>query len=110
MCGVVKSNFDRNVYRNICGNKPLKVTLRGLEIMNDDPSEVHVLYAKCVLEDSTLQDVADMVAKHFGDSGMSLVKNSPCFCVRILNDYSLCRLRKEHERRAGEASCNSRQH
>ncbi|CAG7716839.1 unnamed protein product [Allacma fusca] len=55
----------------LTGKKPHKVRLQGLEIMNDDPSEVDVLYAKCVLDDDTLQSVANHVANRLVASGYS---------------------------------------
>jgi 2'-5' RNA ligase len=45
------------------------VRLRGLEIMNDDPTQVDVLYAKCQSENRQLQDIADLVASSFAESG-----------------------------------------
>lgn len=41
--------------------------LRGLEIMNDDPSSVNVLYAK--VESEALQKIADGIYKQFIKSG-----------------------------------------
>jgi hypothetical protein len=35
-----------NLHRPILRGEPLHVQLHGLEYMNDDPSEVDVLYAK----------------------------------------------------------------
>jgi activating signal cointegrator complex subunit 1 len=54
---------------NITNKKSHRVQLRGLEIMNDDPSEADVLYAKCVLDDDTLQKVANLVANRLISSG-----------------------------------------
>lgn len=58
-----KSDFRsiKNTYGSI------KVNVRGIEIMNDDPSSVRVLYAK--IESESLQSLADGVLRQFVHSG-----------------------------------------
>jgi len=52
----------------------LKIRLKGLECMNDDPSAVNVLYAKCDKQSDDLnciQQIADMIALKYAESGFS---------------------------------------
>ncbi|GAV04397.1 hypothetical protein RvY_14681 [Ramazzottius varieornatus] len=44
---------------------PLRCRLRGLEIMNDDPAEVDVLYAKVVDPTDRLQTIADQIYENY---------------------------------------------
>lgn len=45
------------------------VSVRGVEIMNDDPSSVRILYAK--VQSDALQEIADAIVKRFIDAGLS---------------------------------------
>lgn len=47
---------------------PLRCRLQGLEIMNDDPSEVDVLYAKVVDASDRFQAIADQVYEYYMNS------------------------------------------
>lgn len=51
---------------------PIKMRMRGLEYMNDDPTAVNVLYGKVISTDNknTLQKVADAVFKRFDKTGL----------------------------------------
>lgn len=56
--------------------KPLKVNVRGLEYMNDDPGSVDVLYARIKQvseenESNNLQKIADKLMKKFVDAGLA---------------------------------------
>lgn len=42
--------------------------IRGVDYMNDDPSEVNVLYGK--VESDTLQKIADEISEYFIFQGM----------------------------------------
>lgn len=48
----------------------MKIRVRGLECMNDDPSEVSVLYAKVFSKNDVLQQLADKVTHYFNKSGI----------------------------------------
>ncbi len=52
----------------------LQICLKGLEIMNDDPTQVDVMYAKCEAVDgtnaSTVQQIADAIAHKFAEKGL----------------------------------------
>ena len=47
----------------------LRFRLQGLEIMNDDPTQVDILYAQCYAQDDTIQKLADHVCDAFLNSG-----------------------------------------
>lgn len=49
--------------------KELTVNIKGLEIMNDDPSEVDIIYGQ-VLDSSVLQTAADKIVAIFSDTGL----------------------------------------
>uniref|UniRef100_A0A2R5L904 Putative activating signal cointegrator 1 complex subunit n=1 Tax=Ornithodoros turicata TaxID=34597 RepID=A0A2R5L904_9ACAR len=64
-------------------DEPLRVRVQGLEYMNDDPSQVDVLYAKAVSystkdghPNNRLQQFADEVAQRFLDAGLMLQPQS----------------------------------
>uniref|UniRef100_A0A023GMH3 Activating signal cointegrator 1 complex subunit n=1 Tax=Amblyomma triste TaxID=251400 RepID=A0A023GMH3_AMBTT len=71
----------KDLVTSILEDAPLMVRVHGLEIMNDDVSEVDVLYAKVSSynkdgparsEKCKLQQLADAVARRFLDSGLML--------------------------------------
>lgn len=51
----------------------LKIVLEGLEIMNDDPSDVHVLYGKVKVNlpkyNSSFQKMADYIVTQYSKKG-----------------------------------------
>uniref|UniRef100_A0A131XCT9 Putative activating signal cointegrator 1 complex subunit n=1 Tax=Hyalomma excavatum TaxID=257692 RepID=A0A131XCT9_9ACAR len=84
-CSMAQRVLDgcRDLVRSILKDEPLMVRVHGLEIMNDDESEVDVLYAKVSSscnndgpsrspEKCRLQQLADAVAQRFLDSGFML--------------------------------------
>jgi activating signal cointegrator complex subunit 1 len=48
-----------------------KIHLKGIEIMNDDPSQADVLYAKCNLNSQTIQQIADLLNEKFEETGLA---------------------------------------
>lgn len=48
---------------------PFSIIIKGLEIMNDDPSSTRVLYAR--VESPELQEFANKVLKHFEPTGLA---------------------------------------
>ncbi|EZA56279.1 activating signal cointegrator 1 complex subunit 1 isoform X2 [Ooceraea biroi] len=50
-------------------SEPLKIQLRGVECMNDDPTEVKVLFAK-ISQNDKLQKLVDETVNHFVDFGL----------------------------------------
>ena len=69
-CDVMKEFAPRIPYI-LCG-KPLRGSLRNLEIMNDDPESVNVLYAELLLLDESdrLQNLADQCLEFFVEKGL----------------------------------------
>jgi hypothetical protein len=55
--------------RPIVKNEAIAVQVRGIEIMNDDPTRVRVLYAKVGSADNILQKLADEVTAYFKRGG-----------------------------------------
>ena len=45
--------------------------MRGIDFMNDDPSEVSILYGKvtCIDNDNFLQDMSDGIVNFFSKTG-----------------------------------------
>lgn len=59
------STFFFRPIRNDC--KQIQARIRGIEIMNDDPSRVRVLYGK--IESDAFQRIGDRILKRFIDAG-----------------------------------------
>jgi len=66
-----------SVIRPILGTEPLQIKIQGLEIMNDDPAEVDVIYAKIQSEDvsgnnddDALQKISDGLVQKFVAAGL----------------------------------------
>ncbi|CAG9767369.1 unnamed protein product [Ceutorhynchus assimilis] len=52
--------------------KPQKAIIQGLEIMNDDPSNVNVLYAEVKIQNpEKLQTMCDTIANYFNKAGLA---------------------------------------
>lgn len=70
------SDFLSECYQELVSkhlqNRPLVVELKGVECMNDDPSEVDVLYAKVTTKDGSdrLQKLADGLVEKFVAHGL----------------------------------------
>lgn len=60
------------------------IEFRGLDIMNDDPSEVKVLYIQAHDESGCLQKMSDDIADYFVDRG-----KIHCICHQ-LNSIMMC--------------------
>lgn len=54
----------------IIEEEPLLMKLEGIDYMNDDPSQVNVLYGQCVDVSGRLQRLADSVVDHFEARGL----------------------------------------
>jgi len=57
----------KEIIEPLVGGEGLRISMRGLEYMNDDPSEVDVLYAQINMADGSdkLHSVADRIVDHF---------------------------------------------
>ncbi|KAM7295498.1 putative activating signal cointegrator 1 complex subunit [Ixodes scapularis] len=79
-CSEAKKVLDScgDIVKEILGGQSLYVRVSGLEFMNDDATEVDVLYAKVTTFDSNsrpndkLQQLVDQVARRFAQSGLML--------------------------------------
>lgn len=72
----ILASCQKEFVNDLTNNKELKVSLKGLEYMNDDPSEVDVLYAKInPVDDSrqppSIQQLADKLMSRFVDAGLA---------------------------------------
>lgn len=72
---VLRRCYDDLISAYFSKNKKLEVVLQGLEIMNDDPSEVNVLYGSVHVADRSqrekLQEIADKIAEYYYRSGLA---------------------------------------
>ncbi|XP_065224309.1 uncharacterized protein LOC135848338 [Planococcus citri] len=61
-----------DIIKPLFGGRALQVRVRGLQLMNDDPSEVKVLYAKVEdpSDEGLLQELADKMVDYFVDAGL----------------------------------------
>ncbi|XP_031565011.1 activating signal cointegrator 1 complex subunit 1-like isoform X2 [Actinia tenebrosa] len=66
------SSCYKDLIRECLHDKPISIKLEGLEIMNDDPSSVSVLYARVNELDGKqrLQHLADSIVQRFVDHGI----------------------------------------
>ena len=48
----------------------LEISVQGLEIMNDDPAEVDVIYAQILDKSGKLQELADFIVGEFAKTGL----------------------------------------
>ncbi|XP_051153858.1 activating signal cointegrator 1 complex subunit 1 isoform X2 [Leptopilina boulardi] len=61
-------------------NGPINLVIKGIEIMNDDSSEVKILYAKVVDSENVFQTLADNIVKYFVKDGLINPKYN---CVKL---------------------------
>lgn len=62
-------------------NEPLKIIMEGLEIMNDDPNDVHVLYAKVHIDPPKYNNGFQRLVNALSDA---LTKAGLFFILKIL--------------------------
>ncbi|KAL1124351.1 hypothetical protein AAG570_000980 [Ranatra chinensis] len=70
-CSVLQK-CKEEVIRPILDNKRLHLVMRGVEYMNDDPSEVDVLYGKVFCADNVelMQELSDGIMSYFVQAGL----------------------------------------
>ena len=56
-------------------HQQIRIRLQGTDIMNDDPSETNVLYAKIIDPDNVLQEMANKILNHFSNIGLIVPRN-----------------------------------
>ncbi|KAI5736419.1 hypothetical protein M8J76_003053 [Diaphorina citri] len=61
----VLQKCGNNIILPILRSQRIKINLKGLEIMNDDPAEVDILYAKVVDDSGLVQKLCDDVVQYF---------------------------------------------
>lgn len=57
-------------------HQQIRIHLQGTDIMNDDPSETNVLFAKVTDPDNVLQEMANKIVNHFNNIGKKTHGNS----------------------------------
>ncbi|XP_053976357.1 activating signal cointegrator 1 complex subunit 1 [Hylaeus volcanicus] len=61
---------DHIIKAKIKKHGQIHIRLQGTDIMNDDPSEVNVLYARIIDTNNILQDIADEIVNHYANIGL----------------------------------------
>ncbi|XP_017049378.1 activating signal cointegrator 1 complex subunit 1 [Drosophila ficusphila] len=74
-------------------NTPFDIKVKGLEIMNDDPSSTRVLYGR--VESSGLQKFADQCLAHFQTTGLCATDNNQRESIKLHMTLMNNRYRKE---------------
>lgn len=74
-------------------NTPFVLNIKGLEIMNDDPSATRVLYAH--VESPEVQEFADKCLKHFQGTGLCAADNIERDSIKLHVTVLNARHRKE---------------
>ncbi len=94
-----------DILHNICTDeldmKDIKVAIKGLEIMNDDPSEVDVVYAK--VNSDRLQTAANAIVEKFRKSGLVAAKQYERVKLHVTLINTLFRKGEDPEGEVGEA-------
>ncbi|XP_030558239.1 activating signal cointegrator 1 complex subunit 1 isoform X1 [Drosophila novamexicana] len=72
---------------------PFEIKVKGLEIMNDDPSSTRVLYG--TVEAPELQEFADKCLKHFQTTGLCATDNNERDSIKLHMTVLNCRYRRE---------------
>jgi len=102
---VLNKCADR-IVRLVLEDKPLKIQVKGIEYMNDDPAEVDVLYAKVFSQAGSnrkLQNLADQLVEEFVSAGiMNKDYSSVKLHVTVMNSifnrsYATTNSRKKRE-------------
>lgn len=73
VAGKIMEDCCKSLIKDLIGSKPLKVNIKGLEYMNDDPNKVDVLYAKVeqVNKENAIQLIADDLMTKFCEAGLT---------------------------------------
>uniref|UniRef100_A0A183I5E9 KH domain-containing protein n=1 Tax=Onchocerca flexuosa TaxID=387005 RepID=A0A183I5E9_9BILA len=82
--------------REILNGKPLEVEIKGLEIMNDDPARVHVLYA--LTSSDKLPDVVNTIAEAMSDTGFAPQQDSVKIHLTLMNTRYMWEKKKKRGR------------
>uniref|UniRef100_A0A0R3RY76 KH domain-containing protein n=1 Tax=Elaeophora elaphi TaxID=1147741 RepID=A0A0R3RY76_9BILA len=82
--------------REILSGKPLEVEVKGLEIMNDDPTRVNVLYA--LISSDRLTNVVNTIAEAMSDTGFAPQQNSVKIHLTLMNTRYMWEEKKKRGR------------
>ncbi|KAK6104739.1 AKAP7 2'5' RNA ligase-like domain family protein [Brugia pahangi] len=80
----------------ILNGKPLEVEIKGLEIMNDDPTRVNVLYA--LTSSDKLANVVDTIAHAMSDTGFAPQQDSVKIHLTLMNTRYMWEKKKKRGR------------
>lgn len=99
---ILKSFCDSSEGRLLFSSGPLQLTLKGLEYMNDDPSSVHVLYAKVAdtPEFQRFQRISDALHALFTKHNLISKTHSQDVSVKLHMTLMNSRLKAEKEGRS----------
>ncbi|VDO48935.1 unnamed protein product [Brugia timori] len=84
------------MYSEILNGKPLEVEIKGLEIMNDDPTRVNVLYA--LTSSDKLANVVDTIAHAMSDTGFAPQQDSVKIHLTLMNTRYMWEKKKKRGR------------
>ncbi|KAK0086430.1 hypothetical protein PV325_003207 [Microctonus aethiopoides] len=82
---------------------PITIKIQGLNYMNDDPSNISVLYGE-VLENKTLQEIADKTFEYFIQKGLMTVMHSEKVKLHMTLMKSSRNINKDQRRTTFNAS------
>lgn len=72
---VLQTCYEEVICKEFPKNQQYQVVVQGVEIMNDDPSEVNVLYGKVHMknpvQNERLQGISDTISEYFYRSGLA---------------------------------------
>ncbi|TPP63239.1 Activating signal cointegrator 1 complex subunit 1 [Fasciola gigantica] len=71
-CDLLKEFVQSDTAKSLCIEGPFRLTIQGLEFMNDDPSSVDVLYAKILpsSDEYRIQTFANALYTHFSNHNL----------------------------------------
>ncbi|KAJ8681231.1 hypothetical protein QAD02_017018 [Eretmocerus hayati] len=77
---------------------PVTIEFRGVEIMNDDPSEVNILYIQVHDKSGCLQKISDDIGRYFDRSGLAIRQRERVkLHMTAMNTHFLRKLGEENE-------------
>jgi activating signal cointegrator complex subunit 1 len=97
--------------QNLISQRELRVKLKGLESMNDDPSDVHVLYAKVdLVNQNFMQELSDRLMKKFVDAGLSKKKYDRVkLHATVMNTRRQLKQQESNDKRTRRVSFDARE-
>ena len=93
---LLRQSLDQ-IVKPILQDKPLKVSIEGLDVIKGNPKRCHVLYAQIKDESNRLQTIADQIVGHYVKSGLLDESNENKVKLHITFLNSLFRQRLLHK-------------